>query len=237
MNAMVNKNNFDFKEFIQNSRDVLLNPKEFYSRFELTGGIVQPLIKALIYGAVAGLFLMIWSIVHFGGVSGGILGSAVGISAFFLTIVGALIGAFIMGVVLLVLSSICGGNTDYEANFRVGVSIMVIYPISAFLGFLGGISFLLGALVGLTINLYALYILYLGLSIALKGKEQSAKVTSYVLGGLLLLFTLIGIGTRHAARTYLDFGINQIEYNLKSRESVAENTQKSASIDFLDMVE
>ena len=96
---------------------------------------------------------------------------------------------------------------------------------------------MLGALVGLTINLYALYILYLGLSIALKGKEQSAKVTSYVLGGLLLLFTLIGIGTRHAARTYLDFGINQIEYNLKSRESVAENTQKSASIDFLDMVE
>lgn len=90
---MVNKNNFDFKEFIQNSRDVLLNPKEFYSRFELTGGIVQPLIKALIYGAVAGLFLMIWSIVHFGGVSGGILGGAVGISAFFLTIVGALIGA------------------------------------------------------------------------------------------------------------------------------------------------
>lgn len=220
---MENKNNFDFKEFIQSSRDVLVNPKEFYSRFELTGGIVQPLIKALIYGAIAGLFSMIWSFVHIGSAFGGMFGGAAGVGIFFMTIIGAVIGAFIMGVIVLVLSSICGGNTDYEANFRVAVSIMVVYPITALLSFLGGISFWISTLVGLAINLYAIYMLYFGLTLSLKGKEQSAKVTGFVLGGLLVLFMLIGAGTRHAAKTYLDYGSNQIENNLESTEGIAEN--------------
>ncbi len=79
---MENKKDFDFKEFITSSRDVLLNPKGFFSRIELTGGIVQPLIKALLYGAIAGVFSMIWSFAHIGGMMGGMFGGAAGIGAF-----------------------------------------------------------------------------------------------------------------------------------------------------------
>lgn len=233
---MENKNDFDFKEFITSSRDVLLNPKEFFPRIELTGGIVQPLIKALIYGAVAGLFSMIWSFAHLGGALGGMFGGAAGIGVFFLTIVSALIVAFIMGVIFLVLSSICGGNTDYEANFRVAVAIMVVYPISIFLNFLGGINFWLDTLVELAINLYALYLLYFGLTLALKGKEQSAKVTSYVLGGILLLFVIIGATTHKAARSFSKYGAKRFEKELSDIQRVAREIEKEATANYKDML-
>jgi len=64
---METKIGFDFQIFINDSRDVLLNPKDFFSRIELTGGKGEPLVIALIYGAVAGPFSMLWSLMNFGG--------------------------------------------------------------------------------------------------------------------------------------------------------------------------
>ena len=226
---METKNNFNFKEFIQDSRDVLVNPKEFFTRINLTGGIGQPLIKALIYGAVAGFFSMLWSFVHIGGALGGMFGGAAGIGAFFFAILGALIGSFIMGVIVLVLSSICGGNSDYEASFRVGVAIMVIYPISAFLGFLGGINYWLGTLIGVAVNLYALYLLYFGLTKGLKGKEQSAKITGYVLGAIMLLFVIIGASTRQAVKSFSKYGSKDVENVLKDLQKAAKEIEEETA--------
>ncbi|HCX99473.1 MAG TPA: hypothetical protein DG754_04960 [Bacteroidales bacterium] len=179
---------------------------------------------------------MIWSFAHIGGMMGGMFGGAAGIGAFFLTIIGALIGAFIMGVIFLVLSSICGGNTDYEANFRIAVAIMVVFPISTFLNFLGGISFWLDTIVGLGINLYALYLLYLGLTLALKGKEQSAKVTSYVLGGILLLLVVIGVTTRQANKSFSKYGANRFERELKEIQRATEEIGKETTANYKDIL-
>jgi len=98
---------------------------------------------------------------------GGLFGSATGVGLFFITVIGALIGAFIMGVMVLIFSSICGGNTDYEPNFRVAVAIMVILPISTFLNLLSGLSYWFSTLFSLAVNLYALYVPYFGLFVAL----------------------------------------------------------------------
>ena len=47
-----------------------------------TGGMTEPLIKAVIYGAIAGVISFIWSLLKIGAVTGGMFGGAIGIMVF-----------------------------------------------------------------------------------------------------------------------------------------------------------
>jgi hypothetical protein len=195
---------FDFNAFIKESKDVLVNPKSYFSTMKTSGGMVEPLIKAVIYGAIAGVFAFLWSLLKIGAVTGGLLGGAVGIMALVGYIVGAIIGLFIGAVILLILSSICKGSTDFEANVRVTAAVMVVMPISAFLGFAGGVNFYFGAIVGLAVNIFALWLLYNGFVEALKSKPETTKIVMYVLIAIFVLFILIGMGVRKKANQFMN---------------------------------
>ena len=192
----------DFKKILNDSRETLLNPKGYFESMPLAGGLAEPLIKAAIYGTLAGLFALLWSVLGFSAVGAGLLGSAVGIMSLIWSVIGAIIGLFIGGVIMLVISAICGGNTDFEANLRVIASLMVIYPIKAFLAFFYAINFTLAGLVGLAVSLYGIYLLYHAVIQALKGKESSVKIVAIV----LLVFALVGFfGGRRASNSIRDF--------------------------------
>src|SRR5665647_1137410 len=133
---------FDFNLFIKESKDVLVNPKSYFSTMKTTGGMAEPLIKAVIYGAIAGAITFIWSLLGMGA-----LGGAIGIMAFIWSIIAAIIGLFIGAVIVLVISSICKGNTDFEANMRVTAATMVLMPINAFFAFTGHFNIYLGVVV------------------------------------------------------------------------------------------
>ncbi len=60
---------FDFNEFIKESKDVLVNPKSYFSAMKTSGGMSEPLIKAVIYGAIAGVIAFLWSILKIGAVA------------------------------------------------------------------------------------------------------------------------------------------------------------------------
>ncbi len=186
----MSESSFNFNAFIRDSIDVLVKPKSYFSTMKTTGGIAEPLIKALIYGVLAGLIALIWGLLKIGG-SVGLLGGAVGVMMFVWYVIGAVIGLFIGAVVLLVISAICKGSTDFEANARVTASLMVVMPISALLGFVSGLNLTAGSIISLAINLFSLYLLYHGLVEALKAKPQTAKILTIILAALLALFFLI----------------------------------------------
>lgn len=197
----------NFNKILKDSRETLLNPKAYFESMPLAGGFTEPLIKAAIYGTIAGLFALLWSLLGFSALGAGYLGGAVGIMALIWTIIGAIIGLFIGGVIMLVISAICGGNTDFEANVRVTSSLMVLYPINALLAFFNGINLTLGGLIGLAVSLYGIYLLYLAAIHALKGKESNAKIVAIV----LLILALLGFfGSRRASRSLMDY-TNMIE--------------------------
>lgn len=177
----------DFKKILKDSRETLLNPKIYFASMPLTGGFVEPLIKAAIYGALGGLFSLLWSVLGLSALGAGILGGAAGIMALFYGIIAAVIGVFIGGIIVLVISAICGGNTDFEASVRVSASLLVLYPISACVAFFYGISFTLGGIFALLINLYGLYLLYEAIIQALKGKESTMKIVLIVLALIVVL--------------------------------------------------
>jgi len=194
---------FDFNEFIKDSKDVLVNPKAYFSTMKITGGIPEPLIKAVIYGAISGIFSFLWSVMNIGAASSALFGGAVGIMLFIWGIIGAVIGLFIGGVIVLILSAICKGSTDFEANVRVTASMMVIMPISSFLAFAGSFNIYLGLVVTLAVNVYALWLLYNGLVEALKAKPETSKILMYVLIGIMVLFLIVGFGAKKKANEFM----------------------------------
>ena len=184
---------FDFKKFIDESKATLLTPAEYFAAMPKEGGFADPLVKAVIYSLVAGIITFIWGVFHLipiGGAMGGLLGGGVGIAGLVTAIIGGIIGLFIAGAIILVISAICGGNTNYETNVRVAASIMVLSPINALLGFLSSVSLWLGGLVSLAMALYGLYMLYIAVTKTLGGKEGTAKIISIILAVIPVLMIM-----------------------------------------------
>ena len=200
----MSSNSIDLNKILKDSRDTLLNPKEYFKSMPLSGGLAEPVIKAVIYGTVAGLIGLLWSVLGWSAIGGGFLGSAVGIMALIWSVVGAVIGVFIGGAIMLAISAICGGNQDFEANLRVAASLMAIYPVSALLAVLYGINYTLGGVIGLAVNLYALYLLYEAVISALKGKESSAKIVLIVLALIVMLSYFAGRRATKSIKDYSD---------------------------------
>lgn len=217
---------FDFNVFIKDSVDSIKNPKEYFSSMRTEGGLGEPIIKALIYGAISGIIGFIWSVLNIGatGAFGFLGGGAVGIMLIIGSLIGALIGVFIGAVIVLIISAICGGKTDFEPNMRVSASLMVLMPIGTFLGFTASIHYILGTLVGFAVNLYGLWMLYHAITQTLSGKEATAKILGYVLAGLLVLFLLIGFATRRAVSKFDKWGKEYV----KEWEEVGKDWEKAA---------
>jgi hypothetical protein len=212
---------FDFNLFIKESKDVLVNPKSYFSTMKTTGGMTEPLIKAVIYGAVAGILTLIWSLLNIGAMTNGLFGGAIGVMAFIWSVIGAIIGLFIGAVVTLVISSICKGSTDFEANLRVTAALMVIMPINALFHFAGHFNIYLGLIVSLAITIFALWLFYNALVEALKANAETSKIVTYVLIAIFALFMLIGLGARRKARQFMN------EFNKKDVNELFKDTPKN----------
>jgi len=192
---------FDFNAFIQESKEVLVNPKSYFSTMKTSGGMTEPLIKALIYGAIAGAIAFLWSIL---GLGGGILGSSFAVMTFISYTIGSVIGLFIGGVVVLIISSICKGSTDFEANVRVTAALMVMMPVSAFLAFATHFNLYLGLVLGIAVNIFALWLLYNALVESLKAKPETSKIVLYILIALIVLISLMGLRTKNQLMKGID---------------------------------
>jgi hypothetical protein len=220
---------FDFKKLIDDSKMVLVAPKEYFPSMPTEGGFVGPLIKATIYGTIAGVFALIWSVLHLtaaAGMFGGALGGGVGVMALVGSIIGAIIGLFIGGVILLIVSAICGGNTNFEANVRVTAALMVLSPVNALFSFASGINLWLGGIISLAISLYGLYLLYHALVGALKAKEGTAKVITIVLAALVGLMLISSLTCYRAVSTIGDKYQADTEKYLKQNEDTLKDFNK-----------
>jgi hypothetical protein len=209
---------FDFNAFIKESKETLVNPKGYFSTMKSSGGMTEPLIKALIYGVVAGIIIFIWGAIGLGGAAG-VLGAGIGAMALVWTVIAALIGLLIGAVVLLVVSSICKGNANFEACLRVTAAVMVVMPVSAVLGFTTGINPVFGAIISLGVNLFALYLVYHGLIETLKADPGTTKIVMYVLIALLVIFMIAQIGTSRKLNRFMnDIDQGNLKEMIKDQE-------------------
>ncbi len=201
MNNSNEKQKFDFKQFIEDSKIVLFNSKEYFSKMQVTGGFGEPVIKALIYGIVIGIFNYLWILmgVGFSGAPSW-FGGEIGIMTFLGMIVFSVIGLFIGGIIMLIISAILGGNTDYETNVRVVASLMVIRVVGSALGFFNGINLYLGAIVSIAVSLWGLYITYYALTLTLKAGEKGAKILLAILAVIVVITSFTSISSKRVLK-------------------------------------
>ncbi len=217
---------FSLSKIFEDSKKVLVSPKEYFSSMPTEGGIGKPILKALTYGVIAGIFSLLWSLLNISGFTGGIFGGAVGVMAFLGSVIWAVIGVFIGAVIVLIISAIAKGSNDFEANMRVTASVMVIMPISAFLGFTAAIGGTFAALITLVVNLYAIYMLFFGVTQSLKAELKPAKAIHFILAGILVLIFIIGLATRTAVKKYSGFSSKKAEKLMKDYQKAAEEVSK-----------
>ncbi len=53
---------FDFKNFIDETKAVIVAPADYFSAMPKEGGLAEPLIKAVIYAFIAGVINFLWMI-------------------------------------------------------------------------------------------------------------------------------------------------------------------------------
>ncbi|MBN1897794.1 MAG: YIP1 family protein [Spirochaetes bacterium] len=208
---------FNLNKLIDESKQTLLAPKAYFSAMAKTGGLVDPIIKAVVYGLVAGIITLILGLIGIG---------AAGVSTIIMTPIMALIGLFIGGIIILIISAICGGSTDFEANIRVTASISVLLPIQSLLIVFNSINFYLGAIVGLAVSLYGLWLLYLALTKSLSAKDNIAKIIVGIFAILSIILTVLSFGATRVASHLSNEATQNAEEMQKKAEQMMEKFMK-----------
>ncbi len=201
-----NQTSFSIGKMINDAKGALLNPKEHFAGLKAEGGLSEPIIKALVYGVIAGLLVFIYSLIGLSAANvglGAIAGGAVGFVAFIVTIFIMVVALFVLAVIILVISAIAGGETDFETCVRIASDLLVIYVLLVLFTPVSFIPFL-GVLVKLLIKLYALLMMYHAVTGALKGKAETTKIIAWILAALLLLGAIIGLVTNAAVKKLSD---------------------------------
>ena len=84
----MNEFKIDLQKILWETRETLLNPKAYFASMSLEGGYAEPIIKAAIYGLVAGIFSLMWSLLGMSALGGsGILEGAAGLMTLFWSVI------------------------------------------------------------------------------------------------------------------------------------------------------
>ncbi len=177
---------------------VLTRPAEFYASVRDAAGLGAPIVFALVMGVLSGVITAVYTTLGLGavgGVAGGAIGMAAGVGAIIMTPIFAVIGCFVGGAIVHVISMIAGGKGSYEQSARVAAYAGAVMPISSLLAFTPLLRMLPG--------LYGLYLVAVGL-ITIHAADR--KRTYTVVGILAALLVLFSIMAMLAARAVRDMG-------------------------------
>jgi len=134
-------------------------------------GLSESIIKALLYVALAQII---------GIVPMALKGQLSNMGTYWMISGGLLIVAipilFIAALLLLIISAMCGGNTNFKSIVGVTASVMVIYPLSALMSIFYNINAYFQAILSALVALYGLYLLYFGLVKTLRTKATPSLV-------------------------------------------------------------
>jgi hypothetical protein len=184
---------FDLNLFLQESKNTLLNPKRYFSTMKIFGGLAEPLIKAAAYGMLTGLIYLIFWFFRIKSFGAGYVGDAAGFLAFIKIIIMTAISSAIGALLLVVISTSCRGNSDYEPNLRVTASLFAVMPVYAIFSVLWELNLYLGIIGSFIISIYFIWILYSGLIVALKCKQKNVKFALYGFALIIVLLLMLNL--------------------------------------------
>jgi hypothetical protein len=112
------------KKWYKSIRDVVINPRRYFSRIVADGDIEESMLKAFIYGLIGGLLVLGMRLIG---------GATITINSVFTAVVIVPVIAvgllFVGGGLMMLVSEITGGERDWEIAIKGLASIFFIYPV------------------------------------------------------------------------------------------------------------
>ena len=112
------------KNWFRGIKDVIVNPRRFFSKIVADGDIEESMLKAFIYGLLGGLAVLGIKLIG---------GATITINSVFTAVVIVPVIAvallFVGGGLLMLVSEMTGGERDWEIAIKGLASIFFIYPV------------------------------------------------------------------------------------------------------------
>lgn len=166
------------KKALKHIKDILINPKRYFTKIVADGNMEEAMFKAFIYGLLGGVLVLLLRLIG---------GATITISAVFTAIVIVPVLAvallFIMGGLLMLVSEITGGERDWEIAIKGLASVFFIYPVILVLNALA-FNCTSMWIISLLVDVYILFLFYNIALYCMRGKKANVIIVI----GILALF-------------------------------------------------
>ena len=169
------------KNWFRGIKDVIMNPRRFFSKIVADGDIEESMLKAFIYGLLGGLAVLGIKLIG---------GATITINSVFTAIIIVPVIAvallFVGGGLLMLVSEMTGGERDWEIAIKGLASIFFIYPVILVLNAVAFncLSMWIISIIG---DLYVLFLFYNIALYCMRGRRAAVIV---VVGIFAVLFML-----------------------------------------------
>ena len=169
-----------FKNAFKHIRNLIVNPKRYFTKIVADGNMEESMLKAFLYGLLGGCLVLAIRLIG---------GATITLGAIFTAIIIVPVLAvtllFVMGGLMMLVSEITGGERDWEIAIKGLASIFFIYPAILVLN---ALAFNCTSIwvISMLVDIYVLFLFYNISLYCMRGKKGNVIVVI----GILALFML-----------------------------------------------
>lgn len=166
------------KKAFQRIKNLVVNPKRYFSKIVADGNLEESMLKAFLYGLLGGCLVLLIRLIGGATIT---LGSV--FTAIVIVPVLAVTLLFVMGGLMMLVSEITGGERDWEIAVKGLASIFFIYPVILVLN---ALAFNCTSMwvISLLVDMYILFLFYNISVYCMRGKRNNVIIVI----GILALF-------------------------------------------------
>lgn len=159
-------------------KDILINPKRYFTKIVADGNMEESMLKAFMYGLLGGGLVLLLRLIG---------GATITIGAIFTAVIIVPVLAvallFVLAGLMMLVSEITGGERDWEIAIKGLASIFFIYPVILVLN---SLAFNCTSIwiISLVVDIYALFLFYNIALYCMRGKRGNIIIVI----GIVALF-------------------------------------------------
>jgi hypothetical protein len=167
-----------FKNVFKHIRNLIVNPKRYFTKIVADGDMEEAMLKAFLYGLLGGCLVLLIRLLG---------GATITIGAIFTAIIIVPVLAvallFVFGGLMMLVSEITGGERDWEIAIKGLASVFFIYPVILVLN---ALAFNCTSIwvISMLVDMYVLFLFYNISLYCMRGKRGNVLLII----GMLALF-------------------------------------------------
>ena len=155
------------KKAIKHIRNVIVNPKRFFTKIVADGNMEESMLRAFLYGLLGGCLVLLIRLLG---------GATITLGAIFTAIIIVPVLAvallFVMGGLMMLVSEITGGERDWEIAIKGLASVFFVYPVILVLNALA-FNCVSMWVISLLVDFYILFLFYNISLYCMRGKKSN----------------------------------------------------------------